>query len=293
MSYFSGGGIRGLAYVGCFKALEELADLQLRSCSGCSIGVIMAALLTLGYKADELYDFVLHFEYGFVRSVSFLQAFNNYGLENGQKIHAFLGLMIKKKVNDPYITFAQLFTYARCPIKLIINACCLNTYKCVYFNHITTPDMPVITALRMSIAVPVLIAPVVHEGQYFVDGGIMDNFPMGQAPDSPETLGFSLEVLPEPTNISFNINSVKSYLFHTFGCIYNQLNHRKHSDLQQAHVVHVDIPDVSNLSVDLNEAQRMYVFNIGYDLSYRYLEKLQQSLAVATGTEAETKDSEP
>ena len=47
---FSGGGIRGLSYIGCLKALEEFNILAQTECFvGTSVGAIFALLLNLGY----------------------------------------------------------------------------------------------------------------------------------------------------------------------------------------------------------------------------------------------------
>jgi len=52
---FSGGGIKGLAYVGAIKALEEKQLFQnVKRFAGASAGAITAALLAIGMGADEL-----------------------------------------------------------------------------------------------------------------------------------------------------------------------------------------------------------------------------------------------
>ena len=50
---FGGGAIRGLAYVGTIRALEEL-DIDFDIIGGSSVGSIFATLLACGYKSYEL-----------------------------------------------------------------------------------------------------------------------------------------------------------------------------------------------------------------------------------------------
>src|SRR3990172_11172229 len=103
---FSGGAIKGLSYIGCYKALEDLGLIKnLETCAGCSIGAVFSTLIVLGYTGEELYDFILHFTYHDIRDLNFLRAFNNYGLETADKITRFLGAMIKRKTGNPQITF--------------------------------------------------------------------------------------------------------------------------------------------------------------------------------------------
>ena len=52
---FSGGGIRGLCYVGIFRYLEKYGLREnIQEVLGSSIGSLFAVLFTLGYKSPEL-----------------------------------------------------------------------------------------------------------------------------------------------------------------------------------------------------------------------------------------------
>ena len=50
---FGGGGIRGLAYSGAFKAMQE-RNIQLTGCAGSSIGAVFASLYSVGYTYQEI-----------------------------------------------------------------------------------------------------------------------------------------------------------------------------------------------------------------------------------------------
>ena len=51
----SGGGARGLAHVGVIKALEE-NNIPIDYVAGTSMGAIVAALYSMGYSPQEMYD---------------------------------------------------------------------------------------------------------------------------------------------------------------------------------------------------------------------------------------------
>ena len=55
---FGGGAIRGLAYVGTIRALEELG-IEYDILAGSSVGSIFATLLACGYKSFELENIFL------------------------------------------------------------------------------------------------------------------------------------------------------------------------------------------------------------------------------------------
>lgn len=47
-------------------------------------------------------------------------------------------------------------------------------------SHHTHPEMPLFTALQMTTAVPVLFKPVKYKDDYYVDGGLLSNYPLEQ-----------------------------------------------------------------------------------------------------------------
>ena len=50
-----GGGLRGIAYAGAFKALEENGTMQgIENIVGSSAGAIAGLMISIGYNADEI-----------------------------------------------------------------------------------------------------------------------------------------------------------------------------------------------------------------------------------------------
>jgi NTE family protein len=52
---FEGGGAKGITHIGAVKAMQN-ARLEIVGASGSSAGAIIAALVAVGYRADEMYD---------------------------------------------------------------------------------------------------------------------------------------------------------------------------------------------------------------------------------------------
>ena len=65
---FGGGAIRGLAYVGAIRALEEL-DIEFDIIGGSSVGSIFAALLACGYKSYELENLFMKVNFELFRDI--------------------------------------------------------------------------------------------------------------------------------------------------------------------------------------------------------------------------------
>ena len=54
---FEGGGIKGLAYIGAIKCLEDYG-IKIFKASGTSVGSIFASLVVAGYKSFELEEII-------------------------------------------------------------------------------------------------------------------------------------------------------------------------------------------------------------------------------------------
>ena len=65
---FGGGAIRGLAYVGTVRALEELG-IEYDIIGGSSVGAIIASLVACGYKSYELENFFLKVNFDLFKDI--------------------------------------------------------------------------------------------------------------------------------------------------------------------------------------------------------------------------------
>lgn len=190
----SGGSLKGYSYLGFFKYLENNKPDFLNNIEhvlGVSIGSIIGSLICLGYKAEELITIFSEIEEDKFRNItsdSILNFLDTFGLDNGSKLIKLIEILFKAKKCSANITFSEFFEKTK--IKFNVLACCLNTTSEVCFNHETFPDMEVIKAIRTSCSIPFIYEPVRIEDKLYVDGGIINNFPIEYFDDNiEETLG--------------------------------------------------------------------------------------------------------
>jgi predicted acylesterase/phospholipase RssA len=177
---FSGGGIKILAQIGAFKALVEhhLTD-TIESYAGVSAGSLISLGLVLGYNINELKDIMIGLDILKIIDINadnILNYLNDYGLDSGDKLLNAIEVVIKKKTSNPKITFAEL--YAITKKKLIVVVSNLTQSVSEYLDHITTPDMEVSFAIRMSCCYPYYFTPIKHNGCCYIDGALLDNYPI-------------------------------------------------------------------------------------------------------------------
>ena len=176
----SGGGLLGISYIGLFKYFEEKDYIKnIQSITGCSAGAIFGSLLAIGYTYNELNNIVksmIFKDYLKINVDSILNFTNTKGFESGTNLNLFIRNCIKNKTGNENITFSQI--QEKYNIKLQIGVTNLTKNKFELLNNITSPELPIHTAISASIAIPFIFEPIVINNDIYCDGGVLDNLPI-------------------------------------------------------------------------------------------------------------------
>ncbi len=151
----SGGGARGFAHLGVFKALEE-AGVNVDMLSGASAGSIAAAFYAYGYSPEETLDI---FE-------------NTNILKLVWPAFSVTGLLNIQKTESVYQKYLKEDSFEKAKIPLYISTTNLNEGKAQMFNSGSLRQ-----AVMASCCIPFIFDPVKIGDDYFVDGGILNNMP--------------------------------------------------------------------------------------------------------------------
>lgn len=179
-----GGGVKDIVMIGALNVLKDKGILaNINKFAGTSAGSIICTLLSIGYSPDEIENSVFSQNSSIVQDPFYKLPFNlffNYGLYSGDKMILYIENMFIQKNLDINITFSELHKYTN--NILVLTGTSLNTMNTFYFNYHTTPDLPVIKALRMSISIPFYFTSVKQKlsdkTHVMVDGGVLENFPI-------------------------------------------------------------------------------------------------------------------
>ena len=222
---FSVGGIDGLSYIGCLKALEECDEVEnVKTIIGCSSGSIISCLIVLGYKSNEIENIISEIDFDKIININledFVTIDEELGLENGEKLLKLLSLFVLHKTGKNDITFLELFNLTK--KKLVIGSVCLNTESLEYFEHENSPDMSVSLAIRMSCSIPILFTPVTYKNRLYVDGGILGRYPINNKylKDTNCCLGFKIIHDVQKSYILSKL-TFGEYVHYIFGIMFNK-----------------------------------------------------------------------
>ena len=125
-------------------------------------------------------------------------------MNTGDKVITAVETFLKEKLNRSDVTFTELYNLTNKKIQI----CVTNFTKSQgeIFSLENTPNVSVILAIRMSIAVPFFFTPVEYNNCIYVDGGLTNNFPIHNC-NKETTLGLVII-----NNTENQFNSLPNYL---------------------------------------------------------------------------------
>ena len=143
---------------------------------GTSAGALCAYLLAIGYTPIEIMVHICT-----KQMLDKMKNFNIVAMMNGSGATSFsyvneqLERMTIEKIGQ-LITLGDL--YYKYGKKFYCVTHNLTSGKMEILSHETYPDMPCLIALRMSSNLPLVFEHFTYFGSYYIDGGIVDNFPI-------------------------------------------------------------------------------------------------------------------
>lgn len=214
-----GGGLCGLAYLGCirFMDMENMLN-NIRHISGTSIGAFFGCALALNMSYIEIESAIRDFisKPLFFDATKLLSLVSTLGVDDGD----FLIDPLKKYVQNKYgtndITFLDL-TKATGKY-FVVCATCVETMKPTYFSVETTPTVGILEAVQASMSVPLFVRPKKIGDAYYCDGAVTDNIPYSCFKDVLSLLVIRVgnETCCPPKNIMSSFPTYIYTILHTY-----------------------------------------------------------------------------
>lgn len=260
----SGGGIKGIAHIGALQKIHELGYLNnFTKFVGTSIGGLIMALLVIGYLPKEIWDFIQLFEFKKMVSLNILDYATKYGIDDGSKFEFVLCNMITEKNIDPYITLHDLYLLTNKHITF--SGVSINDQTVHYISHETFPDIPLITAIRITTCIPIYFIPIkyTHNNKttLYIDGGCMDNYPIHLYDNElDKVLGLYISKQKENVDTT-NIELYMMLVFETFmnGMDLNAIRGYKNN------TINIIVDNINSIDFGVNLPDKIKLYNKGYN----------------------------
>ncbi|MGA2778426.1 MAG: patatin-like phospholipase family protein [Steroidobacteraceae bacterium] len=186
----SGGGARGMAHIGVLKVLEQL-KIPIDCIAGTSMGAVVGGLYASGMSAERIE--------ATMRSVDWQEAFRDapprqdlafrrkqddrnflvrlpFGLKHGEVLlprGLIQGQKLQEMLRSQTLPYSDTPSFDDLPTPFRAVATDLETGQVVVMDR---GDLAL--AMRASMSIPGLFAPVEDQGRLLVDGGLTENLPM-------------------------------------------------------------------------------------------------------------------
>ncbi|WP_158861014.1 patatin-like phospholipase family protein [Lunatibacter salilacus] len=248
----SGGGVRGISHLGVLKAMDEVGLIP-SAISGTSAGAIAGVMYAKGFAPDEILEIIIQTNYfKFIwPSVSWK------------------GILKMDQVIPLYEKYLGVDDFSSLRIPMTMAATDLHLGQTVYFS-----SGELIRPLMASSCIPGMFEPILLDGRYFIDGGVLNNMPVEPLQDSCDVIiGVNCNHLP----IEQNIRHIKSLIERTviMSMNYNVYSRRGMCD----HFV--EPPGLARFGVlEIKKAKE--IFEIGYQTMMEYISLHLQQDGIAT-----------
>ena len=261
----SGGGFRGVAFIGVYKYLQKKKILKnLKAISGCSAGAIFGLLINIGCNYEYLLKYIIEFNFEELKDFNYINILDKYGIEPGEKIiNKIKDFLIEKEIN-PDITFKELYELTK--IKLYINTICLNDYSIIYNSVDNEPDMPVLFAVRMSISIPFIFTPILYNNRLHIDGGLIDNIPASIFNNEKKNT-----LILELSNFKLNneINDFVDYSYNVILCMFYHIRD-KSNNYDDFNLIKIHTKNISNLIYELSLNNKLKLIKYGFNAAREF-----------------------
>jgi len=178
---------------------------QLRRTSGASVGALFAAALGLGMTGERLFR-ILDTECmlsGIINSLDLQQLRTSWGLDSGEKLRESIKRVVQIGLQDlgasdtdaEHLTLQQLKALTGVAVNISVTR--LGDFsgqqrpRTERFGPDTHPDVLLVDAIYISMAMPILFCPIRFRDGIYTDGAVMNNLPVEDC-SAPETIVLTL-----------------------------------------------------------------------------------------------------
>lgn len=261
----SGGGIKGFCLLGGLQCAIDNGYLKnIDNYIGTSIGAIICYLIAIGYTPMEIIV-SLHTN----KWLEKIQYFNLVSMINGDgatsfaSIHEALEKLTIDKIGKILTLKGLKELYNKNLVCVTYN---MSDCKTEYLSYENYPDLPCITAVRMSANIPLVFDRYKYMNNYYVDGGISENFAILKGEEiGSRVFGLNLEISEKSLkdNIKDNILSYFIKLLQIPSLQYAK--YKKTQITEKSFVINITTDNIKNaIDFSIKSKERLDLFSNGY-----------------------------
>jgi NTE family protein len=267
----AGGASKCISAIGALYYLHSVKELDfIEHYAGTSAGGMLCYLLAIGYTPFEVIHFLCSSNF-----IDEFQCLNIAGVvEQKGLINYYIVQEYLEKLTINKIGFIPTFRDVRLRFgkNLTLVTYNLTKNKPEYLNADTRPEMSCLSAIRMTVNVPLLFERFFYNNCEYLDGGLVDNFPINYY-SGPEHKILGININPVDTSVSRKQNYIM-YLLKIAMIPYIFFQSKKEYP-ENATVVEIQT-DVQSFDFNLTISKRLNLFSKGYQTTLQFFDPVKE-----------------
>jgi predicted acylesterase/phospholipase RssA len=283
----SGGGQTFFQVLGAIQYLEENLFLDINnieSIYGTSAGSVMGVILCLKFDWETLNNYFLNrpWQDVFPLKINHLvEAYGKRGVFDISHIKRIFQPLFNAKNISLDITLEEFYQFCKIDSHFLVFD--VNQYKVIEISHNNYPNLSLMEAILMSVAIPGLFTPVFLEDKCLMDAGIAVNYPLNFCLDSgkkeEETLGFKNIYSSAKNSISTDSNLYDFLLTFFFKAVFSLSTDSIQPKIKYEVLCETDYLTLQTLTTTLyNQETRVAYYNIGIESAKKFLADLEYGI---------------
>jgi len=271
MLVLSGGSIKGLVTLGAIQcACDNFLIKNIKTYVGTSSGSIICYLLAIGYTPVEIIVYIsTNRVFNKLSHFDFVAMMQGRGASSFNSIHEHLEKMTISKIGYLPTMSDVKKRYDKKLIFVTYNLCEETSEYLSFENY---PELPCLTAIRMSSNLPLIFEPFKYGNSFYIDGGISNNFPIDIEKNGIKTLGICLANNNTGTKFNPNINSLEFIYKVLYIPIHNstEINIQKCAS-ENCKIIKLRYDKLNLFDFNINSKDNIEMFSSGYEQMSTFL----------------------
>jgi len=284
---FGGGGPSCFLIYGAVRELNKLNYWNfenIKSIYGCSSGAWLGLLISLGFDWDTLDSYLIKRPWEKMINIGpteVINSFNTKGLVSSEFILNTVKPVLQAKDLDVNCTFQEHFNNTNIELHFYTVDINTKTMSKVDLCYKTYPDLRIVDGLCMTMAVPILIAPHIIDRCCYIDGGVLNNFPLNDCleqqdnPKEDEILAFKA-VWEENYDVNIsNESNLLQYMSQFIRKLVQYASQFNNQNIDHKNIVECSMKDpggpIGWIDVFTNQDKRVEYINRGVESAELFL----------------------
>ena len=273
----SGGGINGILELGSLQYCNDKGLISnINTYVGTSVGAIICYLLIIGYTPIEIIVYLCINTKVFEK----LKVMDINAGCRGDGATSFLHIL-ECLENMTTEKIGKLLTMKDIPKlfgkQLICTTFNVSKNTIEYLSAETNPDLPCLSALRMSSNIPFVFENYKYGDSFYVDGGICNNFPLDIAEKNSDNVLGIVVMIPNNVESDSNFYPQKNLLSYSLRLLSVSLeettNLRIKHKKETTKIVSLIVSDFySTIKFSIDSKSKLEMFSQGYNQTSRFIE---------------------